>query len=123
MGSPGVNMSAGDLYVQIVVLPHNRITRIGKDLHLEHSISLKEAIHGGITEVLTLGGIWIQVSIPPGVQPGKTISVVRGAGLKNLKDNTKGNLYVTLYVTLPKVKTPRAHKLLEELELELSRNS
>jgi len=122
MGSPGVNMPPGDLYVQIRVLPHDRLKRSGRDLYLDHDITLKEAIYGGKAEVITLGGIIIQVDIPPEVKPGKTISVVQRAGIKDVKGSGKGNLYVTFHVVLPRIKTARAHKLVEELDLELSRN-
>lgn len=123
MGSPGVNMPPGDLYVSINVLPHHRLKRQGKDLYTEHQITLKEAIAGGKTEIETLGGAIVSVDIPPGVQPGKTVSVVKGAGLKDIRGGSRGNLYVQFYMALPKIKTPRAHKLLEELEIELSHNN
>lgn len=121
-GSPGVNMPPGDLYVLVQVLPHQSIKREGSNLFIDHEITLKEALEGGKTEVTTLGGIIVRVDIPPGVKPGVTTAVVNDAGIKNINNNGRGNLYVKFYVALPKMKTARAKKLLEELEIELTRN-
>jgi molecular chaperone DnaJ len=121
-GSPGVNMPSGDLYVLVQVLPHQNIKREGPDLFIDHEITLKEAFEGGKTEVTTLGGIIVRVDIPPGIKPGVTTSVVDGAGIKNINNNGRGNLYVKFHVALPKIKTARAKRLLEELEIELTRN-
>jgi molecular chaperone DnaJ len=122
MGSPGVNMPAGDLYVHIIVAPHHRFKREGKDLYVEEEISLKQAVIGGTIGVLGLNDKPFQVSVPPTIKPGVTTIKVAGAGLKSTSDDSKGDLYVILQVKLPTAKTARAQKLVEELDLELSRN-
>ncbi|KKL45206.1 hypothetical protein LCGC14_2358040, partial [marine sediment metagenome] len=51
--------------------------------------------------------------------PGRTVVPVRGAGIFSPMREGRGDLYVTLQVSLPKVRTPRADRLLQELLDEL----
>lgn len=122
MGSPGTNMPPGDLFVLIMIRKHDKFERNGNDLYVDHEVSLIEAIKGGITRVETLDKTPLMVSVPANVQPGKTITSIHGAGIKDINSNAKGDLYIRFWVKLPQIKTARAKKLIEELDRELSRN-
>jgi molecular chaperone DnaJ len=117
MGSPGINSAPGDLYVEIMVMSHDKFKRFGRDLHTIERIDLIKAINGGQVQIEDLTGSLISVDIPPGIQSGETV-IVNGAGVRNLLNSNRGDLHISFEVLLPKNLTPRAKKLLEELEIE-----
>ena len=122
MGSPGTNMPPGDLFVLIMIKKHDRFERNGNDLYIDHEIPLIQAIKGGITRIEALDKTPLMINVPANVQPGKTITSIHGAGIKDINSSTKGDLYIRFWVKLPQIKTARAKKLIEELDRELSRN-
>ena len=120
-GEPGVGRPPGDLFVTVKVAPHDVFLRKGEDLYAEHAVSLDVALNGGVIQVPTLGGPPLTVDVPLGMEPGRTVIPVRGAGIPSRMRRDRGDLYVTLQVSLPKIKTPRAAQLLHELLHELGK--
>lgn len=118
MGAPGHKMAPGDLYVTVRINPHSQFQRKGKDIFVNHVVSLMGVMKGTSTQVPIIGGPPLAVVIPSGTQSGDVIKV-DGAGLKGALDSSRGDLYVTVQVRIPTAMSNRARKLLEELAEEL----
>jgi molecular chaperone DnaJ len=88
----------GDLYVEVLILPHPRFARHGDDLEIEIPISPARAALGSISEVETIDGRVIRVEIPHGMQHDSTIRV-GGEGVK-LHDRA-GDLVVRVKIDTP----------------------
>jgi DnaJ-class molecular chaperone len=110
-GSPGA--PAGDLLVEIDVVPDPLFQREGDDLKVEVPITLGEAMSGAQLEVPTLTGP-VRVRVPPGVQPGQTLRV-RGRGVHPPK-GAAGDLLVRLQVVLPETRGQDVSAALDALE-------
>jgi len=99
---------AGDLYMNIRVLPHKYFTRNGQDIHLKVPISVPEAVLGGSIVVPTVTGK-VEVKIPAGTQPSDR-SVLRAKGVKSTNAwKASGN-----QVLHWKIKIPSKDELSEE---------
>jgi molecular chaperone DnaJ len=88
----------GDLYIEVVVLPHDRFTRKGDDLELPLHLSPARAALGTIAGVVTLRGNTVQVMVPPGVQHGDLVRV-RGEGVK--VGDRSGDLVLRILIDTP----------------------
>ncbi len=104
----------GDLYVRILVRPHDFYERRGADLICRIPISFIQAILGDKIEVPTLYGD-ATLEIPRGVQPG-TMLKLSGEGMPLLRGHGKGELYVELDVKIPR----KVNKFQEELLREFA---
>ena len=92
-GEPGVNGGpAGDLYVQVMIKPHDIFQREGDDLHADLPISFTTAALGGEVSVPTMD-TETRITIPEGTQSGKILRL-RGKGVPNVRSHVKGDLYV-----------------------------
>ncbi len=97
----------GDLYVQVVVKPHDFFERDGSDLHCEVPISIVTATLGGELEVPTLKGQAV-LKIPEGTQGGRRFRL-RGLGVQSVRGGGTGDLLCTVVVETP-VKLSRKQK-------------
>lgn len=104
---------SGDLYVEIRVKPNSRFQRDGKNLHGQLEASYLQAILGSKIEFETLDGK-VEVEIPPGSQPGSTISL-RAKGLPSLKSKERGDMLLKLTVKLPKKLGKDEEELLRQI--------
>ena len=99
-GEPGVNGGPdGDLYIVINVEPHKIFERRGQDLWLEIPITFDQAALGGDIIVPTLEGK-VSYKVPSGTQPD-TIFRLKGKGIKSVRGNRKGDLYVKVNLEVP----------------------
>ena len=114
-GEPGLNGGPnGDLYVQILIKPHEIFQRDGDDLHADLPISFATAALGGEVMVPTMD-TEARITIPEGTQTGK-IFRLRGKGVPNLQTKQKGDLYVHVYVETPVNLSAKQKKLLKEFD-------
>lgn len=111
-GEPGA--PAGDLLLYITVRPHKLFRREGADLYMDLSISFGQAALGSELEVPTLTGA-VKYTIPPGTQTG-TVFRLREQGIKYLRQDKKGDLFVKMNVEVPRRLTDRQKELIMELE-------
>ncbi len=102
----------GDLYIVVHVRPHELFRRAGDDLLLTVPISFTQAALGGVVTIPTLNGNR-ELTIPPGTQPGETISL-RGEGIPHLKGYGRGDLKVQVNVVVPRHLTDRQRDLLQQ---------
>jgi curved DNA-binding protein len=98
----------------VQVRPDPRFERKGDDLYTEVDVDLYTAVLGGQLRVKTLGGE-VMLTIPPGTQPGQKFRL-SGRGMPNLRNpQTRGDLYVTARVTIPRQLNEQQRKLFEQL--------
>jgi curved DNA-binding protein len=116
-GGAGGDGQAGDLYLEVHILPHGRFTLEGRDVTLSFAVAPWEAALGAAVTVPTLGGA-VSMTIPPNSQSGQKLRL-RGRGLPGA---TPGDEYVQLKVVLPAADTPQAKALYEEMRSKLAFN-
>lgn len=91
--------AAGDLYVEIIELPHDFIIRENSNLHISISIPVTSAAIGTKVVIDTLDGKQ-EVEIKEGTQSGSTV-VLRGLGVTRLRGSGRGDLIVHIQVLTP----------------------
>jgi curved DNA-binding protein len=114
-GEPGRQGGpAGDLYLNIRVLPHATFEREGDDLFAEVSVDIYTAALGGEVRVPTLDSA-VLLKIPPQTQSGRTLRL-KGKGMPRLNDpNTRGDLYARVRLMLPEPLSERELQAFREL--------
>ncbi len=114
-GEPGERGGpTGDLYVVLVVQPHDRFERDGDDLHTEVTIDVATAALGGKTEVGLIDGGTERVKLPAGIQPDERVRI-RSKGVPHLNGSGRGDLYAHVRVQIPKKLSREQKKLFERL--------
>ncbi len=109
-GDPGPSGEAGDLYLEIGLIPHPLFTAEGKDLHLRLPVAPWEAALGAEIPVPTMGGT-ARLTIPAGSKDGDRLRL-RGQGLPA---SPPGNQIVELQVAMPPPPSGRERELWQEL--------
>ncbi len=104
----------GDLYIQARVAADPVFTAEEYDLHTTTTIRLSESLLGSQVGIPTLEGGELSLKIPPGTRH-KTRMRLAGHGLPKMKGTSKGDLYVTVSVDIPKKLTSQQKKLVEKL--------
>ena len=118
-GEPGYNGGpAGDLYIVLNVKPHKVFKRRGADLYLEMPISFDQAALGAEIIVPTLDGK-VSYKVPAGTQPGTTFRL-KDKGVKYLKREAKGDLYVKVNIEVPTKLNHKQKKAIEDMAKELT---
>lgn len=102
----------GDLYVELIVRPHNIFTRHENDILMEATISFIQAALGDEIIVPTLDGN-ATMKIPQGTQNGH-IFRLKGKGFPSLYTSGKGDELVKIRVDIPSKLTDRQKQLLHE---------
>ncbi|MBR4800716.1 MAG: molecular chaperone DnaJ [Clostridia bacterium] len=100
-GHSGINGGEkGSLVVEIRVQPHKLFVRSGKDLKITVPVNFAEAALGCTLQIPTLYGVQ-QLKVPEGTQSGTEFKI-KNCGIKDLRGTGKGDLYVKVYVEVPK---------------------
>lgn len=117
-GSPGAGGApAGDLYLEVELVPHQLFTPDRRDIHLELPITPWEAALGRKIQVPTLGGV-VDLIIPAGSQSGRKLRL-KGRGLPGA---VTGDQIVTLKIVTPPAETPEAKDFYRRMARELPMN-
>jgi molecular chaperone DnaJ len=104
---------AGDLYVGIRVESSPAFERRGQDLLSVLDVPFTQAALGSEVEVSTLDGTE-RIKIEPGTESGALVRI-RGAGVPNLNRRGRGDLYVTIHVTVPEQLSKEERRVVEQL--------
>lgn len=107
----------GDLYAEVIVKPHDFFIRNGNDITMEFPLDFVDAILGIKADVPTVYGNVI-VTIPSGTQPETTIRM-KGCGVKDLKSQKPGDMYLKVKVMMPDKLTKAQKTLLEDYKKEI----
>ena len=89
---------AGDVYVEVKIIPHKSFERKGNDIYVEAPITLKEAVLGGKITAPTIAGD-VTVTAPKWSSSG-TVLRLRGRGIAK-SGGAAGDQYVKLKIMLP----------------------
>ena len=118
-GEVGINGGQnGRLIIVISVKPHPLFVREGYDLYYKLPISMSDAINGAKVEIPTTDKS-VTISIPPGTATGTKFRV-KGYGVKYLKKQAFGDLYVTVEIDTPQKLSKKQQDLLKAFEDSLT---
>ena len=114
-GAPGAGGGqAGDLYLEVEVLPDRRFERNGNDLTTTVEVPLTTAVLGGEVTVPTLSGS-VKLTVPPETQNGRRFRLA-GKGMPDVRSKSDtGDLYVTTQVQLPTSLSDEEREVFEKL--------
>jgi molecular chaperone DnaJ len=104
----------GNLYVSVSVKPHILFQRQGNDLTYTLPINFAQAALGDELDVPTLDGTAAKLRVPPGTQNGRILRL-KGKGVPYLGSNGRGDLQVTVKVSVPTRLTEEQKELLRKL--------
>ncbi len=108
---------AGDLYIKSKILDDPDFKLKEFDLFLNREIKLTEALLGTQISVPTLDGKQLSLKIPPGTKH-KSKMRLSGNGIPHIKGGGIGDLYVEIFVTMPKKLSKKQKQLVENLAKE-----
>lgn len=116
-GNAGPNGGpAGDLLVSVHVLDDRYFVRDGRNVFLQVPISFTQAALGCEIEVPLVEGGKVRVSVPAGIQSGKSLRLKnRGVPAFRGSVDDRGDMYLTLVVETPKHLGLKARGLMKEL--------
>ena len=110
-GEPGG--PRGDLYVLLQVKDDPVFERDGVHLHCKVPVGFPQLVLGADIEIPTLGGKQ-SLHIPKGTPTGHVFRQ-RGLGMPDVHGRGRGDLFIHVYVEVPKKLTERQDELLREL--------
>lgn len=113
MGNQSAKGKTGNLNISISVEDHILLKRKNYDLFLTAPIPFTTAILGGKIKIPCIDDI-VDMTIPPNTQSGE-IFKLKGKGVKYLKKDSYGDLYVTVVVDLPKNADRKTREMLENI--------
>lgn len=115
MGERGVNGGPnGDLYVDIIIKPHEYFKRDGNDVHIEIPVDFVDATLGTKVDVPTVYGD-VSLTIPAGTQPNQILRM-KGQGIKDLRTGKPGDQYVHIAVKVPTTLSKEQKSILESFK-------
>ena len=107
--------SRGDLYVMINVKPHKLFQRDSNKLYCRVPITVTRAALGGEIEVPTIEGTRASVKVPEGTQTGQQFRL-RGKGMSMVRSETRGDMYIEIFVETPVNLNKKQKDLLRDLD-------
>jgi molecular chaperone DnaJ len=120
-GGGRLGAPTGDLYIITNVGSHKYFTRKGDNVYVTVPVTISEAALGAKIEVPTVEGK-AQLKIPPGTQSGQKFRL-RERGVPSLRNpNLRGDQFVEVRITLPKVISEETKELLRKFEKVNSEN-
>ena len=120
-GEAGINGGpAGDLYLIIDVEIHPDFERDGADLHTTLILTYPQAVLGTEAKIKTLDGTEETLTVPAGTQHGQVLKL-KGKGMPRVNSPLKvtGDLYVHVYIEIPKNLTDKQRELIKSLAEEM----
>lgn len=94
-------LPAGDIYVVVRVIEHERFQRVATNLLSETEISAFDALLGKEIDLTGIDGQALKLKVPPGTQPGQRFRIA-GHGMPHLHgDHLRGDLIVQVHVKVP----------------------
>lgn len=107
--------ASGDLYVLISMKAHKFFKRDGANLYCRVPIPVTKAGLGGDVEVPLVEGGRSKVKVPEGTQTGQQFRL-RGKGMTILNSESRGDMYIEIFVETPVNLNKKQQDLLKELD-------
>lgn len=105
---------SGDAFITVEITQHAFFRREGQSIHVELPVTLSEAVQGATVSVPTIDG-QVSMRVPAGSNSGSVLRL-RGKGVRDQKDGSRGDQYVKLVITLPDKTDERLRKFVAEWE-------
>ncbi|MBN2167904.1 MAG: molecular chaperone DnaJ [Actinobacteria bacterium] len=104
----------GDLYIAININPHEQFKRDGRNLYTTLVVDMEDAALGDEIVMNSLDGEF-KLKIPAGTQHGDVIRV-KGEGLPPRHGGRKGEILVSVQVSIPRKLSTSEKRLLQEFK-------
>lgn len=104
----------GDLYVEIIIEPHEIFERRGDDIYSRQSIAIPTAVLGDVVSVNTVWGD-VKLKVPAGTESGTIFKIKRKGAPVVAHPSRTGDHYVQLDIEVPKRISREERKLWEQL--------
>jgi DnaJ-class molecular chaperone len=105
----------GDLYVHIVVDSDPQFSVVGDDIIYHAVVNALDAITGTTIDVPNLESKVFRMTVPAGTTHGARMRLPH-QGLFVMNQNTRGHLIVEMTLEVPRLTSPEALKLIEQLK-------
>ena len=113
-GHNGVNGGEkGSLVIEVSIAPHKLFKRNGTDVFMELPVNFVDATLGCTKTIPTLYGDY-ELKIPDGTQSGTSLKI-KNYGIKKLRENDRGDMYVKIMIEIPKSVTREQKDMLTKL--------
>ncbi len=112
---------AGNLYVDIAVVPHGIFQRNGTNLHLDIPINFAQAVLGTEMIIPLVNGSET-LRVPAGTQPGSVFNL-RGKGMPKIGSRGRGDLLVRVSLEIPTKLDSEQREALENLSETMAWNN
>lgn len=115
LGNKGANGGpSGDLLITVDVRPHPFFSRQGYDVMLDEKVTFAQAALGDTLYIPTLDGK-VKFELPAGTQPGDVFRL-RGRGIQRVNQKTKGDMFITIVVDVPKNLNAQQKEMLKKFD-------
>ena len=104
-----------EFYLRAHLEKHEKFTRKGSNLYLSVKIPLTTAILGGTVSFDNVNSRSLQLTIPAGTQVGQVLRLKEKGMPLSRKKGQRGDLYVTVTITMPQSLTSEQRKHYEAL--------
>lgn len=108
----------GDLQCSFTVLPHKVFVRNKHDLKMKLKLTYPQLVLGDKVEIETIEGKKIRITISEFSETESTLKI-NGKGLKVLNQDVRGDLFITLGVSIPKDMDDETKELITKLKEKL----
>lgn len=108
------NLPAGDLLVNVLIVPHHIFRREGTNLIVEKEVSVWDALVGSSLTIKTLDNKTLDINLPAGTQP-ETVFSCRGEGIPHMRSKVRGNLMIKIKVVIPRNLSETQQQLIEQI--------
>ncbi len=105
---------AGDLYIELLIEPHEKFERRGDDIYSRQNIDIPTAVLGDVISVETVWGD-VKLKVPGGTQSGTIFRIKRKGSPAVGHPSRMGDHYVQLDIEVPTKLSRAERKLWQEL--------
>lgn len=113
-GEANESGKSGDLYLEVLIKPHQKFYRREDDIYLDVEINFSQAALGDKINVPIVGGIK-EINIPASTQSGSEIRL-KGLGFAHLNHFGSGDEVIKIKIITPKNLNQEQRKIFEELK-------
>lgn len=106
---------AGDLHIKVIEELHKVYTRNGPNLNMSLKLTYSQLVLGDKVEIETIDGGKIRVTIPPHSDVGSNLRVPN-KGLKVFDKEERGDIIITLGISIPKQISSTTKELIKKLK-------